>query len=173
MIDSDGSQRGIVSLSTAKSLAAERNLDLVKVADESESKGAEGKRVMIPAVCKIIDYGKYMYEMSKKEKESRKRQRNADIKEIRISLNIDENDLNTKVNQARNFAESGDKIRVVMRLKGREANLASTGKEKMLNFANLCSEFANMTNLVYNSDKRSSFIMNLDPKSKNDLSNVS
>lgn len=150
----------------AKNLAAEKNLDLVKVADESESKNAEGKSVQIPAVCKIIDYGKYMYEMSKKEKESRKRQRNADVKEIRISLNIDENDLNTKVNQAKNFAGSGDKIRVVMRLKGREANLASTGREKMLNFANLCSEFTNMVNLAYNSDKRSSFIMNLDPKPK-------
>ena len=85
-------------------LAREANLDLVKIAPTAK-----------PPVCKIIDYGKYRYEQARKEKEARKKQKTIEVKEIRLSPNIDTNDLNTKVNQARKFVSGGNKVKVAVR----------------------------------------------------------
>ena len=109
MIDTDGSQLGIMSARDAYKIALEKNLDLVKIAPQAT-----------PPVCRIIDYGKYRFEQSKREKEARKNQKTIDIKEIRLSLNIDVNDFNTKVKQAIKFLEGGDKVKVSIRFRGRE-----------------------------------------------------
>ena len=109
VIDTDGSQLGIMSARDAYKIALEKNLDLVKIAPQAT-----------PPVCRIIDYGKYRFEQSKREKEARKNQKTIDIKEIRLSLNIDVNDFNTKVKQAIKFLEGGDKVKVSIRFRGRE-----------------------------------------------------
>ena len=90
-------------------LAREAELDLVKIAPNAK-----------PPVCKIIDYGKYRYELARKEKEAKKKQKTIDVKEVRLSPNIDKNDLNTKINQARKFLSKGDKVKVTLRFRGRE-----------------------------------------------------
>ena len=100
MIDADGSQLGVMSARDALRKAEERNLDLVKIAPQAT-----------PPVCKILDYGKYRFEMQKKDKEARKNQRVVDIKEIRLSLNIDTNDFNTKVNHAAKFLKTATRSR--------------------------------------------------------------
>ena len=116
MIDTDGSQLGIMSARDAYKIALEKNLDLVKIAPQAT-----------PPVCRIIDYGKYRFEQSKREKEARKNQKTIDIKEIRLSLNIDVNDFNTKVKQAIKFLEGGDKVKVSIRFRGREMAHPETG----------------------------------------------
>lgn len=118
-------------LSKAKSMAAERNTDLVKIADKS-----------VPPVCKIMDYGKYKFELAKKDKESRKKQHIVDIKEVRLSLNIDTHDFETKAGHARRFAEKGDKIKVSIRFRGREMGHPEIGYNIMKKFAEVCSDFA-------------------------------
>ena len=97
LIGEDGEQLGIMSARDAMKLAREANLDLVKIAPTAK-----------PPVCKIIDYGKYRYEQARREKEARKKQKTIEVKEIRLSPNIDTNDLNTKVNQARKFVSGGN-----------------------------------------------------------------
>lgn len=114
-------------------MAAAAGLDLVKIAWKAE-----------PPVCKIMDYGKYKFELAKKEKESKKNQRVTDVKEIRLSLNIDVHDFNTKVGHALRFAEGGNKIKVSLRFKGRENNRTSSGYDVMNKFAEACSEFASI-----------------------------
>ena len=109
LISADGEQLGIMSSRDAMKLAQEAELDLVKIAP-----GAK------PPVCKIIDYGKYKYEQTRKEKEAKKKQKVIEIKEVRLSPNIDTNDLNTKVGAARKFLEKGDKVKVTLRFRGRE-----------------------------------------------------
>lgn len=109
LIGEDGEQLGIISVKDAMKLAKEANLDLVKIAPTAK-----------PPVCKIIDYGKYRYELAQKDKEARKKQKVTDVKEIRLSPNIDANDLNTKANQARKFITKGDKVKVTLRFRGRE-----------------------------------------------------
>ena len=99
-------------------LANEAELDLVKIAPTAK-----------PPVCKIIDYRKYRYEQTKREKEARKKQKTTEVKEIRLSPNIDSNDLNTKANQARKFLEKGDKVKVTLRFKGREMAHVSSSKQ--------------------------------------------
>ena len=106
LIGVDGQQLGIMSAREAYKLAQEAELDLVKIAPTAK-----------PPVCKIIDYGKYRYEMARKEKEARKKQKVIDIKEVRLSPNIDTNDLNTKVGAARKFLEKGDKVKVTLRFR--------------------------------------------------------
>ena len=108
LISPDGEQLGVMSAKEAMKLAKEANLDLVKIAPQAK-----------PPVCKIIDYGKYRYEMARKEKEARKKQKVIDIKEIRLSPNIDVNDLNTKMNQARKFLKGGNRVKVSVRFRGR------------------------------------------------------
>ena len=107
LIGEDGEQLGIMSARDAMKLAREANLDLVKIAPTAK-----------PPVCKIIDYGKYRYELARKEKEARKKQKVVEIKEIRLSPNIDSNDLNTKMNAAKKFLSKGDKVKITVAPKG-------------------------------------------------------
>ena len=109
MIDSDGSQLGIMNTKEALTIAGEKNLDLVKVAPQAN-----------PAVCRIMDYGKFRFEQAKKEKESKKNQKVISIKEVRLSMGIDVHDFNTKLNQAIKFLNAGNKVKVSVRFRGRE-----------------------------------------------------
>lgn len=116
LIGEEGEQLGIMPSKDALKLAKEANLDLVKIAPTAK-----------PPVCKIVDYGKYRYELARKEKEAKKKQKVTDVKEIRLSPNIDDNDLLTKANQARKFIAKGDKVKVALRFRGREmAHMASS-----------------------------------------------
>lgn len=133
LIDSDGSQLGVVSLSQALNLASEKNLDLVKIAPQAK-----------PVVCKIMDYGKYRFEQAKREKESKKNQRIMTLKEIRLSLNIDTHDFNTKLKHASKFISGGNKVKVSIRFRGREMGHPELGVDIMNRFAQECSEFANV-----------------------------
>lgn len=133
LVGADGSQIGLVSNSKAKSMAEQAGLDLVKIAAKA-----------VPPVCKIMDYGKYKFEVSKREKESRKNQRTFDVKEVRLSLNIDKHDFETKVGHVERFAKSGDKIKVSIRFRGREAGHPEIGYDIMSKFAEACSEFASV-----------------------------
>ena len=131
VISDSGEQLGIMSAKDAMKLAREANLDLVKIAPTAK-----------PPVCKIIDYGKYRYEQARKEKEARKKQKVIDVKEIRLSPNIDVNDLNTKSNQARKFIKGGDKVKVTVRFRGRELAHTDSGKVILDNFAQKLSDIA-------------------------------
>ena len=131
IIGSDGQQLGIMSAKEALDLAEQKNLDLVKIAPQSN-----------PPVCKIMDYGKYRFEQAKREKEARKNQRVVDIKEVRLSLNIDTHDFNTKLNNALKFIKHGDKVKVSIRFRGREMGHPEIGLETMKRFADACSETA-------------------------------
>lgn len=133
VIDSDGTQLGILSAKDALKIALEKNLDLVKIAPQAT-----------PPVCKIMDYGKYRFEQAKREKEARKNQKVVDIKEIRLSLNIDTADFNTKVNHANKFLKGGDKVKVSVRFRGREMAHTSLGTELLKRFAESCSEIGNV-----------------------------
>lgn len=118
LVGEDGEQLGIMPVREAMRLAQEANLDLVKIAPTAK-----------PPVCKIIDYGKYRYELARKEKEAKKKQKVTEVKEIRLSPNIDNNDLTTKANNARKFLTKGDKVKVTLKFRGREmAHLGSSKK---------------------------------------------
>ena len=131
LIGEDGEQLGIMSARDAMKLAREANLDLVKIAPTAK-----------PPVCKIIDYGKYRYEQARKEKEARKKQKTIEVKEVRLSPNIDTNDLNTKVNQARKFVSCGNKVKVAVRFRGRELAHTAVGKTILEDFAQKLSDIA-------------------------------
>lgn len=131
MIGTDGQQLGIMSSRDALRMAQEAELDLVKIAP-----GAK------PPVCKIIDYGKYRYEQSRKEKEARKKQKIVEIKEIRMSPNIDTNDLNTKAGAARKFIEKGARVKVTLRFRGREMAHVQTTKVILDRFAETLADIA-------------------------------
>ena len=131
LIGEDGEQLGIMSARDAMKLAREANLDLVKIAPTAK-----------PPVCKIIDYGKYRYEQARKEKEALKKQKTIEVKEVRLSPNIDTNDLNTKVNQARKFVSSGNKVKVAVRFRGRELAHTAVGKTILEDFAQKLSDIA-------------------------------
>ena len=131
LIGEDGSQLGIMSAKEAYKIAREANLDLVKIAPTAK-----------PPVCKIIDYGKYRYEMARKEKEAKKKQKTIEVKEVRLSPNIDVNDLNTKMNQTRKFITSGNKVKVSVRFRGRELAHTASGKVILDQFAEKLSDIA-------------------------------
>ena len=131
LIGSDGEQLGIMSAKEAMFKAQEAGLDLVKIAPQAK-----------PPVCKIIDYGKYRYELARKEKEARKKQKVIDVKEVRLSPNIDTNDLNTKVGAARKFLEKGDKVKVTLRFRGREMAHMSKSKYILDDFAESLADIA-------------------------------
>ena len=131
LIGEDGEQLGIMSARDAMKLAREANLDLVKIAPTAK-----------PPVCKIIDYGKYRYEQARREKEARKKQKTIEVKEIRLSPNIDTNDLKTKVNQARKFVSGGNKVKVAVRFRGRELAHTAVGKTILEDFAQKLSDIA-------------------------------
>ncbi len=124
VIDADGSQLGIMQTRDALRKAEDQNLDLVKIAPQGN-----------PPVCKILDYGKYRFELQKRDKEARKNQKVVDIKEVRLSLNIDTNDFNTKVAQATKFLEKGDKVKVSIRFRGREMAHTNLGLDVHRRFA--------------------------------------
>ena len=131
LIGQDGEQLGVMSSREALKLAAEAELDLVKIAPTAK-----------PPVCKIIDYGKYRYELARKEKEAKKKQKTVEIKEIRMSPNIESNDLNTKMNAAKKFLSKGDKVKVTLRFRGREMAHMQTSKHILDDFAEQLAEVA-------------------------------
>lgn len=131
MIGADGEQLGIMSSREAMRLAQEAELDLVKIAPTAK-----------PPVCKIVDYGKFRYEQIRKEKEARKKQRIVELKEIRLSPNIDTNDLNTKIGAARKFITKGNKVKVTLRFRGREMAHMQNSKHILDDFAGEISDVA-------------------------------
>ena len=131
LIGEDGQLIGIMSSRDAFKMAQDAGLDLVKIAPKAQ-----------PPVCKIVDYGKYRYEQARKEKEAKKKQKTMEVKEVRLSPNIDSNDLNTKINQARKFLEHGDKVKVTLRFRGRELAHVEQSKVILDNFAEKLAEIA-------------------------------
>ena len=131
LIGEDGEQIGIVSVKEAMQMAREADLDLVKISPNAK-----------PPVCKIIDYGKFRYEQMRKDKEAKKKQKVMETKEVRLSPNIDVNDLNTKANQARKFLGKGDKVKVSLRFRGREMAHVNVGKEILDSFYEKLSDIA-------------------------------
>lgn len=124
LIDTDGTMLGIMSAKEAQKLANAKNLDLVKIAPQAN-----------PPVCKIMDYGKYLFELSKKEKEAKKNQKVINVKEVWIKPTIEEHDFNVKVRNACKFLKDGDKVKVSVRFRGRELNYTSLGEEVLNRFA--------------------------------------
>lgn len=133
VIGADGEQLGVMPTREAMKLAEEAGVDLVKIAPTAK-----------PPVCKIVDYGKFKYEQARKDKEARKKQKIVEIKEIRLSPNIDTNDLNTKVNAARKFISKGDRVKVTLRFRGREMAHMNTSKHILDDFAEALSDIAVM-----------------------------
>ena len=133
LIGENGEQLGIMSAKDAYKMARDAELDLVKIAPAAK-----------PPVCKIIDYGKYKYEMIRKEKEAKKKQKTIEVKEVRLSPNIDTNDLNTKIGSARKFIEKGNKVKITLRFRGREMAHTNIGQDLLLKFAEECGELAVM-----------------------------
>lgn len=124
LLSSDNEQLGIVSTKDALKLAEEKELDLVLISPSAN-----------PPVCKIMDYGKFLYEQSKKEKEAKKKQKVVDVKEVRLSPTIEEHDIAIKANNARRFLEDGDKVKVTVRFRGREADYSHIGFEILKSFS--------------------------------------
>ena len=133
LIGSDGAQLGIMSPEAALEIAAEQDLDLVKISPTSN-----------PPVCKIMDYGKYRFEQAKREKEAKKNQRVIEIKEIRMSPSIGDNDFNTKLRAGQKFLAEGNRLKVTIRFRGREMAHTNIGEQLLKDFAEKCSELANM-----------------------------
>jgi len=131
LIGESGEQLGIMSSRKALKRAEEAGLDLVKIAPTAK-----------PPVCKIVDYGKYRYELARKEKDAKRKQKVIEVKEIRMSPNIDTNDLNTKVGAARKFLEKGNRVKVTLRFRGREMAHMSTSKHILDDFAQMLSDIA-------------------------------
>jgi translation initiation factor IF-3 len=129
VIDNEGNMLGIMSREEALNLAAEKNLDLVNISPNAN-----------PPVCKILDYGKYRYDMQKKEKDAKKKQKQTQVKEIRLSTFIEEHDISVKAKTGAKFLADGDKVKVSLRFRGREKDYASTGMAVMNKFAEFVSE---------------------------------
>ena len=133
VIGDGGEQLGVMSSRDAQRLADEKNLDLVKIAPTAT-----------PPVCRIMDYGKYRFEQAKREKEARRNQHIVEIKEVRLGLNTDIGDFNTKVKHAIRFLQEGNKVKVSIRFRGRELGHPEIGHEAMKKFAEACAEFASV-----------------------------
>ena len=131
LVGEHGEQLGIMSAFDALKLAREADLDLVKIAPQAK-----------PPVCKIIDYGKYRYEQVRKQKEARKKQKIVEVKEVRLSPNIDVNDMNTKMTNARKFLEKGNKVKVTLRFRGREMAHMRASRHILEDFAKACEDIA-------------------------------
>ena len=129
LIGADGEQLGIVSSREAQKIADEAGLDLVKIAPNAK-----------PPVCKVIDYGKYRYEQARKEKDAKKKQKTVELKEIRLSPNIEANDLNTKMNAAKKFLAKGNKVKITLRFRGREMAHMNASKHILDDFAENLAE---------------------------------
>lgn len=133
IVDADGAQLGIMSSKEALEIAVSKGLDLVMIAPNA-----------VPPVCRIMNYGKYKFEQAKKEKDQRKNQKTIELKEIRLSYNIDVHDFDTKLNQAKKFISAGNKVKVSIRFRGREMAHTSLGQERMERFAEQLSEVASV-----------------------------
>ncbi|MDS1030798.1 translation initiation factor IF-3 [Bacillota bacterium LX-D] len=131
LVDTNGDQLGILALKDALKLAQERGVDLVEVASAAK-----------PPVCRIMDFGKYSYEQSKREKEARKKQKVINVKEVKFRLGIDEHDFQVKARNAIKFLQSGDKVKVTIMFRGREISHTDLGKELCLKLANQLSDIA-------------------------------
>ena len=131
LIGPDVEQIGVVSSREAQKIADEAGLDLVKIAPNAK-----------PPVCKVIDYGKYRYELARKEKDAKKKQKTVELKEIRLSPNIDTNDLNTKMNAAKKFLAKGNKVKITLRFRGREMAHMSSSKHILDDIAENLSDVA-------------------------------
>ncbi len=133
IISAEGEQLGVMSAKEAQNIANEAGLDLVKISPNAQ-----------PPVCKIMDYGKYKFELQKREKENRKNQKVVNIKEVQLSPSIDTNDFNTKAKQAMKFLKSGDKVRVKVRFRGRELTHSEIGVTLLDRFAETVKEYGNV-----------------------------
>lgn len=133
LISSDGQQLGIMSSRDALAVAVKAGMDLVKISPKAT-----------PPVCKVMDYGKYRFEQSKREKEAKKNQHVVEIKEIRMSPSIDVGDLNTKLRNASKFLAAGNRVKVTVRFRGREMAHTNIGEELLKKFAENCAEIASM-----------------------------
>ena len=131
LVGEDGEQLGIMSAKEALKIAAEADLDLVKIAPKAQ-----------PPVCKIVDYGKYRYEQTRREKEAKKKQKTVELKEVRLSPNIDTNDMNTKVNNAKKFIAKGNRVKVTLRFRGREMAHVQQSKHILDDFAAMLEDVA-------------------------------
>ncbi len=131
VIGEDGQQLGVMSSRDAMRLAEEAGVDLVKIAPTAK-----------PPVCRIVDYGKFRYEQTRKEKDAKKKQKTTEVKELRLSPNIDTNDLNTKVNAARKFLSKGDKVKITLRFRGREMAHMNNSKHILDDFAQALADIA-------------------------------
>ena len=129
LIDENGEQLGVMLTQRAMELAEERGLDLAKIQPTAK-----------PPVCKLLDYDKYRYEQSRRERENRKNQRVVDIKEVQLSATIEENDVQTKAKQAIRFLEDGDKVKVSIRFRGRQITHSEIGAQVMQKFAERCQD---------------------------------
>jgi translation initiation factor IF-3 len=134
VIGTNGEQLGVMSARDAQKLADEAELDLIKIAPKAQ-----------PPVCKIMDYGKFRYEQQKKEKEAKKKQHIVETKEIRLSPNVEMNDLKTKATNARKFIEKGDKVKVTLRFRGREMAHVSSSAHVLDDFAEMLDDIASVS----------------------------
>nr|WP_281522463.1 translation initiation factor IF-3 [Mogibacterium timidum] len=130
LIDENGDMRGVMGIREALAIAEEANLDLVNVSPNAE-----------PPVCKILDYGKYRYELQKKDKIAKKNQKTMQVKEVRLSTFIEAHDVNVKANTAIKFLKDGDKVKVSLRFRGRERDYTAKGFDVMNSFADQVSEY--------------------------------
>lgn len=133
LVSADGEQLGIMSAQEALDKAEEANLDLVKISPNA-----------VPPVCKLMDYGKFKFEQTKREKEAKKNQKVVEIKEVRMSPSIDSNDFNVKLRNAQKFLADGDRVKVTVRFRGREMAHTEIGRDLLLKFAEQCAEIATM-----------------------------
>jgi translation initiation factor IF-3 len=133
LVGENGEQLGVMSASEAMKIAQEQDLDLVKIAPKAA-----------PPVCKIVDYGKYRYELARKEKEAKKKQKVVELKEVRLSPNIDTNDLNTKMNNAKKFIGKGNKVKITLRFRGREMAHIGQSRHILDDFAEALSDIASI-----------------------------
>lgn len=154
VIDDEGNQLGVMSSREAQGIAKEKNLDLVKIAPKAK-----------PPVCKIIDYGKFRYEQAKKDKEARKKQSIVSLKEVRLSPNIEQHDINTKQKNAKKFLTKGDKLKVSVRFRGRELAHTSIGRGILLKFAKDLADIADIEK--YPKMEGRSMVMFMTPKKDN------
>ena len=133
LIGADGAQLGILSAAEANAMAEEQGLDLVKISPNA-----------VPPVCKIMDYSKFCYDQKKREKDAKKNQKVVELKEIRMSPSIDTNDFNTKARAAKKFLTDGDRVKVSVKFRGREMAHTNLGEKLLMDFAEACSDVANM-----------------------------
>ena len=156
LIGSDGEQMGLMSSAEAQKIADEQDLDLVMISPNAK-----------PPVCKIMDYGKYRFEQNKKVKEAKKNQHVMDVKEIRMSPGIGENDFNTKLKNGQKFLADGDRVKVSVRFRGREMAHTNIGEKLLRDFAEKCAEVANLDKEPKLEGRSMSIF--LSPKSQNQL----